>query len=218
MKTLQTVVTAGLVALAIPFPARAQYPTKPPAAAPLRPVRFPAFARATLPDGMNMIIVEHHKQPVVTVTLALRAGAAYVAPDKTGLDGLVADLLTKGTESRTADQMAAEVEGAGGSIGAYSDNDFLRITVSSLAENLPLAMNVLADVVTHSTFPASEVELSRTRALSALQVELSQPGSIAQRVFDHAVYGDHPYGRNYTATTLRAITRDDAVAFYNARV
>jgi predicted Zn-dependent peptidase len=79
-------------------------------------------------------------------------------------------------------------------------------------------MNVLADVVMHSTFPASEVDLARTRSLSSLQLELSEPGAIAQRIFTHEVYGDHPYGRNYTAATLHAITRDDILAFYNAHV
>jgi predicted Zn-dependent peptidase len=208
----------GLSALLAAAPVQAQYPTQPPAPAPLRPARFPAFAKGTLPDGVNMIIVEHHKQPVVTITLALPAGAAYVPADKTGLDGIVSELLTKGTESRTAEQIAAEIEGAGGSIEAYTDEDFLRISVSSLAENLPLAMNMLADVVMHSTFPASEVELARTRALSALQLELSEPGAIARRIFSHEVYGDHPYGSSPTGTTLHAITRDDVVSFYNARV
>ena len=208
----------GLSALIAAAPVQAQYPTSPPAAAPLRPARFPAFIKGTLPNGVNLIIVEHHKQPVVTVTLALPAGAAYVPADKTGLDGIVSEVLTKGTESRTADQIAAEVEGAGGSISAYSDNDFLRITMSSLAENLPQAMNVLADVVMHSTFPGTEVELARTRALSGLQLELSEPSAIAQRIFQHEVYGDHPYGANYTAATLRAITRDDVLSFYNARL
>ena len=208
----------ALSALIAAAPLQAQYPTTPPAATPLRPARFPAFTKATLPNGVNMIVVEHHKQPVVTVTLALPAGGAYVPADRTGLDGIVSDLLTKGTERRTADQLSSEIEGAGGSIQAYSDNDFLRISVSSLAEKLPLAMNVLADVVTHSTFPSSEVELSRTRALSSLQLELSEPGAIAQRIFSHEVYGDHPYGHNYTAASLRAITREDVLAFYNAHV
>ena len=212
------VALAGLSVLAAAPPALAQYPTSPPAATPLRPVRFPAFTKGTLPNGVAMIIVEHHKQPVVTITLALPAGTAYVPSDKTGLSDIVAELLTKGTESRTADQIAAEIEGAGGSISAYSDNDFLRIEVSALAENLPLAMNLLADVAMHSTLPASEVDLARTRALSALQLELSEPGSIAQRVFSHEVYGDHPYGATATAATLRSITRDDAAAFYQAHV
>jgi zinc protease len=210
--------TVGLSLLGMPGTARAQYPTSPPPPMPLRPLRFPPFVTARLPDGMDMIVVAQHKQPVVTVTLALQAGSLYEPADKTGLASVVAELLTKGTASRTADQLAAQVEGAGGSINASADDDFLRITISSLAENLPLAMNVLADVVTHSTLPASELELARTRFLSSLRLELSQPAAIAQRVFSHEVYGDNPYGRNETPASLRAITRDDVLAFYRARV
>jgi zinc protease len=217
--SLKTAVLAiGLSALFLPSPARAQYPTSPPAPAPLRPTQFPAFAKGRLPGGVDVLIVEHHKQPVVTVALATQAGATYEPSDKTGLADLVAELITKGTERRTADQIAAQVEGAGGSISAYADNDFLVITVSALAENLTQAMDVLADVVTHSTFPASELELARTRALSSLQLELSDPGSIAQRAFRHEVYGEHPYGRNATPGSLRAITRDDVLAFFKSRV
>jgi zinc protease len=207
-----------LALLAIPCAAQAQYPTNAPAAAPLRPVRFPAFVTGRLTNGVDLIIVEQHKQPVVTVTLAMQAGANYEPADKVGLAGIVAELLTKGTESRTADQISAQVEGAGGSISAFSDNDFLRVTVSSLAEHLPLAMNVLADVVTHSTFPATELELARTRALSGLRLELSEPSAIAQRIFRQAVYGDHPYGRNDTPATLRAITGEAVQGFYRERV
>ena len=218
---VRSVLTATAFAAATtvhPAPVRAQYPTRPPAPAPLRPVRFPPFVTARLPNGMDLIVVEQHKQPVVTVTLALPGGAMYEPAEKVGLADFVAELLTKGTESRTADQIAAQVEGAGGNISAGADNDFTRVSFSALAENLPLALNVIADVVQHSTFPATEVELARTRALSALQMELSQPASIADRIFRREVYGGHPYGRSATPATLRAVTRDDIVAFFDQRV
>jgi zinc protease len=181
-------------------------------------VRFPPFVTARLPNGMDLIVVEQHKQPVVTVSLALPGGNSYEPADKVGLADFVAELLTKGTESRTADQISAQVEGAGGNVGAGADNDFLRVSFSALAENLPLALNVIADVVQHSTFPATEVELIRTRMLSTLQVELSQPASIADRIFRREVYGGHPYGRSATPATLRAITREDVVQFFTQRV
>jgi zinc protease len=211
-----TALVAALVAL--PAAAQAQYPTRPPAPAPLRPVRFPPFVTARLPNGMALIVVEQHKQPVVTVSLALPGGNSYEPADKTGLADFVAELLTKGTESRTADQISALVEGAGGNIGAGADNDFLRVSFSALAENLPLALSVIADVVQHSTFPASEVELIRTRMLSSLQMELSQPASIADRNFRREVYGGHPYGRSATPASLRAVSREDIVAFFQQRV
>jgi zinc protease len=217
-RAARAVVALGLSALAAPVTARAQYPTSPPPAAPLRPTQFPRFVTGTLSDGASFIVVAQHKQPVVTVTLALQAGSAYEPADKVGLASMVAELLTKGTTTRTADQLAAQVEGAGGSIAAYADNDFLRITVSSLAEKLPQAVDVLADIVTHATLPATELDLARTRFLSSLQLELSQPSAIAQRIFRHQVYGDNPYGRNETPASLRAITRDDVLAFYHERV
>ncbi len=205
-------------ALLLAAPLYAQYPTSPPPPLPLRPVHFPAFGKGRLADGLDLIIVAQHKQPVVTVTLALQAGSAYDPPAKAGLASLVAELLTKGTETRSADQIAAEVEGGGGSIGAYADDDFLRITVSTVAENLAQAIDVLADVAEHSTFPAAELELARTRELSALQLSLSEPGAIAQRIFSREVYGDHPYGRSETPASVRAITRDDVLAFYRDHV
>jgi zinc protease len=171
-----------------------------------------------LANGMDLVVVEQHKQPVVTVSLALQGGAIYEPADKIGLAGLVAELLTKGTESRTADQISALVEGAGGNIGAGADNDFTRVYFSALAENLPLALSVIADVVQHSTFPTTELELARTRALSALQMELSRPAAIADRIFRREVYGAHPYGRSATPATLRAITRDDLIQFFTQRV
>jgi zinc protease len=198
--------------------AQSQFPTTPPAATPLRPVRFPPFINSRFPNGMQMIVVEHHEQPVVTISLSIPAGSFYEPADKVGLAGLVAELLTKGTASRTAEQIAAEIEGAGGAIGAGAGNDYLTITVSALADNVQRAVDVLADVVVHAGFPASEVDLARTRELSSLQFALSQPATIAGRIFDHEVYGDHPYGRSETAATLRAITRDDVVRFYDERI
>lgn len=218
-----SVQVAVMVALLAAWPpdcltAQGQYPTQPPAPTGLRPVRFPPFVTARLANGTDVIVVEHHEQPVVTISLSLPAGGFYEPADRAGLAELVADLLTKGTERRTADHIAAEIEGAGGGIGAGAGEDYLTVTVSALAENVPLAMDVLADVVARSTFPASEVTLTRTRSLSALQLALSQPAQIASRIFGREVYGDHPYGRSATPASLRAITRDDVVRFYSERV
>lgn len=83
------------------------FPTHPPAPAPLAPVRFPPFEPALLPNGMTLIVVARHEQPVASVTIAFRAGALYDPAGKEGLSGLTADLLTKGAGTRTADQLAS---------------------------------------------------------------------------------------------------------------
>jgi zinc protease len=198
--------------------AQAPFPTRPPAPAPLHPVRFPPYVTARLASGADLIVVENHEQPVVTLTLAVPAGTAHDPADRVGVAELLADLITKGTATRTAEQIAEQIEGAGGGIGASAGDDYLTITVSALAENLAQALGILADVVVAPSFPASEVELTRTRVLSALQVALSQPQTVAQRNFQREVYGDHPYGRYLTPAGVRAIARDDVVRFHAERV
>jgi zinc protease len=171
-----------------------------------------------LPNGVSTLVVEQHEQPVVSISLAMPAGSFYVPQGKEGLAGLVASLLTKGTERRTADQLSAEIEGAGGSIDAGADADFLTVTVSGLSKNADQLFDILGDVIQHSTLPATEVELARTRAVSGLQAALSEPSVIASRIFNREVYGTHPYGRASTTASLQGLTRDDVAGFYQARI
>src|SRR2546427_6370763 len=106
------------------LPARGS-PSNPPRPTLLSPVRFPPFKEATFGSGLQLVLVEHHEQPVVSVSLSFRAGGIYDAPGKEGLAELVAELLTKGTASRSAEQLAATIEGVGGSLSASASEDFL---------------------------------------------------------------------------------------------
>jgi zinc protease len=194
------------------------FPTKPPKPTPLSPARFPPFAEAGLANGLQLVVVERHEQPVVSVTLSFRAGGIYDPSGKEGLSTLVAELLTKGTETRTAEQIAATIEGAGGSLSASSDDDFLTVSADALSDQVGLVFELLGDVTLHSTFPASELELARTRALSALALELSQPSAVAGRFFAKEIYGRNPYGRSPTRESYQAITRDDVVQVARQRL
>ncbi|MGH7537713.1 MAG: M16 family metallopeptidase, partial [Gemmatimonadales bacterium] len=193
----------------VPLAAQDSFPTKPPAPSPLAPVRFPPFQEVTLPNGMRLLLVENHEQPVLSVNLSFRAGAIYEASGKEGTAELVAQLLTKGTPTRTAEQIAATIEGVGGSLGATSGDDFLTVSADVLSDHADLAFDLLADVVRRATFAVEELELARTQALSALALALSQPATVAARFFNREVYGRHPYGRSPTAESYRAISRDD---------
>jgi zinc protease len=194
------------------------FPTKPPKPTPLSPARFPPFAEATLANGLQLVVVERHEQPVVSVTLSFRCGGIYDPAGKEGLSTLVAELLTKGTETRTAEQLAATIEGAGGSLSASSGDDFLTVAADALSDQAELVFELLGDVTLHPTFPASELELARRRALSALALELSQPSAVAGRFFAREIYGRNPYGRSATRESYQAITRDDVVQFARQRL
>jgi zinc protease len=196
----------------------AQYPKTPPPPGPLTPAPFPPFQEVTLPNGLRILVVESHKQPIVSISLSFGAGSVHDPAGKEGLAEMVAGLLTKGAGERTAEQIAETIEGAGGSLAAGAGNDFLTVSASVLTQSLPLAFSLLADVVMRPTFPASEVDLLRTQTLSGLQVALSQPETIASNAFRKALYGEHPYARSATPSTVGAITRDDITAFHRSRL
>lgn len=198
--------------------AQQPFPTRPPTAAPLRPVQFPPFRQVALPNGMMLLLVENHEQPTLSITLSFPAGNAFDPVGKEGVAALVAELLTKGTPTRSAEQIAATIEGVGGSIGASAGDDFLTIATDVLSDHAELAVTLLGDVARRATFPEQELELARTRFLSALEVELSQPANVAARAFQREIYGRHPYGRNTSVKAFRAITRNDVVAFAGRRI
>lgn len=202
-----------LLLLPATLAAQGQYPTSPPPPAPLEPAQFPPFQEARLSNGLELVVVSSHDQPVVSVSLSMPAGSAHDPVGREGLASLVAGLLTKGAGDRTAEQIAAAIEGVGGALNASAGTDFLTVSASVLTPSAPLAFSLIGDVVRRPTFPAEEVELARTQMLSGLQLQLSQPASLASRYFSQNLYGDHPYARSATPETVRGITRDDLVAY-----
>src|SRR3989475_12359664 len=195
-----------------PFPSRAPAPAR------LRPVRFPPFREVALPNGMTLLLVENHEQPTLSLSLNFRAGSAYDPPGKEGVAEFGAELLTKGTPPRDAEQIAAAIEGVGGSSGASAGDDFLTASADVLSDHADLAFALLGDVTRRATFPEQEVELARTRYLSALAVEVSQPQNVAARAFQKEIYGRHPYGRNTSRAAYKPIRRNDVVSFAGRQV
>ena len=213
---------AGALALTAQPPnrltAQDSFPSHPPRPATLSPARFPPFEEVTLGNGIDLVVVERHEVPVASVTLSFRAGGIYDPPGKEGLAVLAAAVLTKGTESHAAEQIAATIEGVGGSLQASAGDDFFTISGDALSDQLELLFGLVGDVALHATFPTSEAELARTRELSALALELSQPASVASRFFAKEIYGSNPYGRSASERSVRAITQQDLAAFARARL
>ena len=191
----------------------AQFPTDPPAPSPLRPMRFPPFREARLGNGIRVILVENHELPIVGLSLAMRAGSRLDPPGREGLVEMVAELLTKGTATRSAEQIAAEIEGVGASLNAGAGSDLFTVSTSALTDHRDLAFGLLADVLLNATFPVEELELARQRTLSSLQLAKSDPASLASRQFRRRLYGDHPYGREVTEASVGALTRDELREF-----
>jgi hypothetical protein len=171
---------------------------------PEEPLAFPVFEEFRLANGLQVIHVQHAVQPIANLTLYLRTGGADDPVERAGRTAMAADLLDKGTTTRTAEQISEAIEGVGGSLRASADADFLTVSSTVLAEDLPLAFDLVADISRRPTFPEDEFALVRQRTLSGLRAQLGQPGEIARRRFVQEVYGaGHPYGTSPTAGERR---------------
>lgn len=230
MKTVMTRLIAagvltGLAACASPAagptpssPAEAPASTQgPPPPLQAEPLDFPPFHETVLPNGMRMIVLEDHDLPVLNVDVYVRSGRADEQPETAGLSEIVAEMLTKGTPTRGAQEIASTIEGVGGSLSASATRDYIQAGAAVLADQAELAFELLSDVVVEPTFPEEELDLLRTRVLSSLQAEMAEPGPLATRRFMREVYGeDHPYSLAATPATVRSIDRD-LVAGFHAR-
>ncbi len=217
-RKLVLVLLASLPGVLVAKEATAQV-TEPPPPLPERPLEFPAFQETALPNGLEIIVLEHRNQPVASARLYIPAGSSLDPADKGGLASMAAGVLTQGTENRDAREIAETIEGVGASLNASAGRDFFTVSVSGLAEHLPLGMELLADVTLNATFPEDEIELHRRRTLSSLQAALGQPQQVAVRRFFLDVYGeDHPYGPSPESGTVQALTRDDLTEFRGAHL
>lgn len=191
-----------------------EYPTTPPPALALEPIEFPSFHERTLANGARLFVVPNREQPVVSITLAIRAGSASESPEKAGLAVFTAELLTKGTSNRSARDIAETVGLAGGQLVAAAGDDWTTLQTTILSDHLDGVLALLADAVTNPAFAASELGNLRAQKLTSLQSAASQPDALAERRFRQALYGKHPYGQAMTRESIRSIAREDIVRFY----
>ncbi|HST53659.1 MAG TPA: pitrilysin family protein [Pyrinomonadaceae bacterium] len=189
--------------------------TPPPPAAP-RPVSVPAPVERTLRNGLRVIVIEHHETPLVAAQLMVKNGGEVDPADLSGVADMTAELLTKGTKTRSAPQIAQEIEALGGQINSSAGWDASRATVNVIASKTPQAMAILADVVRNPVFKDEEIDRLRQQYQDNLSVGMNNPGQLAGWVAARVVFGDTAYGHPVSGTTesLARIKRDDVVAIH----
>jgi zinc protease len=101
----------------------------------------------------------------------------------------------------------------GGSLNASADDDRISVSLNVLAKDADAGLDLLADVLRHSTFPSEELERERQLSLASLQAIAEEPAAVASRVATETIYNAHPYGVFSTMTSLKAVTRDDLLAY-----
>ena len=192
--------------------------TPPPPAA-LKEIHFPPFEQKTLANGLRVVVVEQHDQPLVSLRVILDAGKAYEPAGKSGLAEATASLLTKGTATRNAQQLAEAIDFVGGNLGANSGTEAAYANVSVTSDQIDLGFDLLQDFLLHPTFPQDELERWRRQALSNLQIQQNRASYLADTALRRLVFGDYPYGRPTLGTpqSLAGLSREDLIAFHQQR-
>jgi zinc protease len=209
-RLLLNVALVALIIAALPATSLAQQETPPPPSAP-RSVRFPKPVEKTLKNGLRVIVVEREGVPLVTAQFLVKAGGETDPQQLSGLAQMTATLLTKGTDTRSATEIAQAIEALGGTLNSNARWDASSVTTNIMSARLGQAMEILADVVRHPAFKDEEIERLRKQNLDSLRVSLRDPGAIASLVAARVIFGDAPYGHPLGGTpqTLPRIKRED---------
>jgi len=168
-----------------------------------KPLQTPAVKSATLDNGLTVWLVSKPGLPKVAVSIAVRGGFAADPADRPGISELLAKTIDQGTRTRTAKQIAQDLQAAGGDLSASPNKDSMEISTSILSPKADTALGVLADIVQNASFPESEVSLAKTNLADSLEQREAEPQFLASRARDKILFKDHPY--HVTAPTKESV-------------
>ncbi|MHC5595467.1 MAG: M16 family metallopeptidase [Nostoc sp.] len=165
-------------------------------------------------NGLRILLLPDHSTPTVTLSGHIQAGTEFDPENKAGLATFVAENLLSGTHSKDVLTIAKILAERGASLHFQTYREGVHIEGDSLAEDLPILLEILADVVKNSTFPVKELELHRQQTLTDLQLELDEPSEVARRIFVQSIYPKkHPLHTFPTEESLQQIQRQYVIDF-----
>ncbi len=181
-------------------------------------VRVPGASRHVLESGLTVVVKPSPASDLVVVEALLRAGPRLEAPALSGATFFVRGMLVRGTDRRSADQIAQAIEGVGGLLGGGTGADFTSLYAITPSRHLDLGMEMVADLLTNARFDPRDVETQRGVGLSRIRQNADQPLQRAVDLLGATLYPHHPYAQPVLGTTetIAALTREQLLEFYRA--
>ena len=172
--------------------------------------------RTVLPNGVRILTEATRATRSVSFGVWVGVGSRDEHPALSGVSHFLEHLLFKGTSTRSAMDISAEIEAVGGETNAFTTKEYTCYYARVLDEDLPLAIEVIGDLVTDSVLAVDDVETERGVILEEIAMHDDEPGDDVHDVFTESLYGEHPLGRLVSGTveTVSAITRDQILEFY----
>ena len=171
----------------------------PPVGAPVTPV-LPRPTERTLANGLKVIVAKSSDLPLVSAELTVRTGAAADPQGLAGAVGMTAGMLTEGTKTRSAQQIASQSEALGATLSSGGGQESSYVSLNVMPEKLPAAMAIMADVARNPAFAQEELDRQRAQALDGLSVAFQSPGQLAGFAASPVIFAGTPFGHVATGT------------------
>jgi zinc protease len=195
-----------------PWRAKQPVPAKP------RDIKLPTPQRTKLANGLELIFYPQPTLPLVAASLVFKGGSSVNPVEKPGLASFVSSMLEEGTKKRTSQQLADELANLGATLNVSAGAESFSVNAFSLKRNAGKTFEIMGDVALNPAFANEEIERVRKRLIGELSLARANPGFLAGQAAAQAMYGPkHPLGYAAVGTeaSLKAMTRDDLVGFWN---
>ena len=194
--------------------------SKPPALGTAESLKLPAMEKATLSNGLKIVLAERHSAPVVNFSLLIHSGYSFDATSAPGTCSFAQRMLEEGTSTRDSLKIGEELESLSANFNAGANLDYSNVSLNALKVNLDQALDVYADLILHPAFPQKEFERLQKERLAAIAREKVTPIPMGLRVLPTILYGKgHPYDESFVGTgsteSVTKMTREDLVRFHD---
>ena len=177
------------------------------------------FSKTVLNNGIRIVSHEMPEHRSVSLGIWVENGSRHESEAENGLSHFIEHLLFKGTERRSAAQIAEEMDAVGGVINAFTSKEHTCYYAKVLDENLPLAIDLLTDIFLHSSFDAQEIERERSVILQEISQAEDTPDDYVHDLFNLDFFKNHPIGRPICGSeeTVNNFQREDILGFFKSR-
>ncbi len=176
------------------------------------------YEKTILDNGIKVITQEVPHLLSVSIGVWVRMGSRHEEREKNGISHFIEHMLFKGTERRSAQDIAREIDSVGGTLNAFTSREYTAFYAKVLGKDLPVGMDLLSDIYLHPLFAAEEIAKERMVILEEINLVKDTPDDLIHDLFVMNLWKDHPLGYSILGTpeTVSAITREDLRSYYRA--
>jgi len=185
---------------------------------------LPDIQRATLSNGLEVVLAERHDVPMINLSLQMKNGHATDPSDQSGLASFSMSMLTEGTKKYDALKLSEKLEELGTDLYTNTGLDSSSVNLSALKSNFIPSLKIFNEVITEPAFEQQEIDRKKIRWLAALDQTLLNPNGIASHVIPGILYGaNHPYAKPFNGDGTKEsiswrITREDLITYQQSYI